>query len=170
VAGWGYFLYIGVIDPNGGVNILWPLFGIANQMLAAIALCVATGILVKSGKLRYAWVTGLPLAWLVTITTTAAWQKIFSDDIRVGFFAAANDLSAKLAAGLLPTDKAAVAPQLIFNQQLDAYLTLFFVAMLWIVIIDMLLVCSRHLSGRPVLPLSETPHQVTRLNDEWVRD
>ena len=170
VAGWGYFLYIGVIDPNGGVNILWPLFGIANQMLAALALCVATGILVKSGKLKYAWVSALPLAWLVTITTTAAWQKIFSDDIRIGFFAAANDLSTKLAAGVLPADKAAVAPQLIFNQQLDAYLTLFFVATLWIVIIDMLLVCARHVKGKPVLPLSEVPHQMTRLNDKWVRD
>ena len=161
VAGWGYFLYIGVIDPNGGVNILWPLFGIANQMLAAIALCVATGILVKSGKLKYAWVTALPLAWLVTITTTAAWQKIFSDDIRVGFFAAANDLSTKLAAGLLPADKAAVAPQLIFNQQLDAYLTMFFVAMLWIVIIDMLIVCMHALQGKRVLPLSDTPYVKT---------
>jgi carbon starvation protein len=158
VAGWGYFLYIGVIDPNGGVNILWPLFGIANQMLAAIALCVATGILVKSGKLKYVWVTALPLAWLVTITTTAAYQKIFSEDIRVGFFAAANDLSTKLAAGLLPPDKAAVAPQLIFNQQLDAYLTMFFVAMLWIVIIDMLIVCMHALQGKRVLPLSDTPY------------
>ena len=170
VAGWGYFLYIGVIDPNGGVNILWPLFGIANQMLAAIALCVATGILVKSGKLKYAWVTALPLTWLVIITSTAAWQKIFSDDIRIGFFAAANDLSSKLAAGLLPADKAAVAPQLIFNQHLDAYLTLFFVAMLWIVIIDMLWVCARHLQGKRVLPLSETPHVACRLDDAWVRD
>jgi carbon starvation protein len=158
VAGWGYFLYIGVIDPNGGVNILWPLFGIANQMLAAIALCVATGILVKSGKLKYVWVTALPLAWLVTITTTAAWQKIFSDDIRVGFFAAANDLSTKLATGLLPAEKAAVAPQLIFNQQLDAYLTMFFVVMLWIVIIDMLVVCMYALQGKRILPLSDTPY------------
>ncbi len=137
VAGWGYFLYIGVIDPNGGVNILWPLFGIANQMLAAIALCVATGILVKSGKMKYAWVTGLPLVWLVIVTSTAAWQKIFSDDIRVGFFAAANDLATKLAAGVLPPDKAAVAPHLIFNQQLDAYLTMFFIIVLWVVIFDM---------------------------------
>lgn len=170
VAGWGYFLYIGVIDPNGGVNILWPLFGIANQMLAAIALCVATGILVKSGKLKYVWVTGLPLAWLVVITSTAAWQKIMSEDVRVGFFAAANDLSAKLAAGALPAEKAAVAPQLIFNQHLDAYLTLFFVVVLWVVLFDMLRMCVRHLAGKPVLKLSETPHEPSRLVENWVRD
>jgi carbon starvation protein len=163
VAGWGYFLYIGVIDPNGGVNILWPLFGIANQMLAAIALCVATGIMVKSGKLKYAWVTAFPLAWLVTITSTAAYEKIMSDDIRVGFFASANDLSAKLAAGTLQADKAAVAPQLIFNQHLDAYLTLFFVFVLWLVIVDMLNVCVRHCLKKPVLPLSEVAYTATKL-------
>jgi len=170
VAGWGYFLYIGVIDPNGGVNILWPLFGIANQMLAAIALCVATGILVKSGKLKYAWVTGLPLVWLVIITTTAAWQKIFSDDIRVGFFAAANDLTAKLATGALPADKAAVAPQLIFNQQLDAYLTMFFISVLWVVIVDMLYVTYKYLAGKPLLPLTEVAREPSRLVENWVRD
>ncbi|HNU66503.1 MAG TPA: carbon starvation CstA family protein [Methylotenera sp.] len=170
VAGWGYFLYIGVIDPNGGVNILWPLFGIANQMLAAIALCVATGVLVKSGKLKYAWVTGLPLFWLVIITTTAAYEKIFSSDIRVGFFAAANDLSTKLAAGILPPEKAAVAPQLIFNQHLDAYLTLFFVVVLWVVLLDMLRLCVRYLAGKPVAALSETPREVTQLENAWVRD
>jgi carbon starvation protein len=170
VAGWGYFLYIGVIDPNGGVNILWPLFGIANQMLAAIALCVATGILVKSGKSKYAWITGLPLVWLVIVTSTAAWQKIFSDDIRVGFFAAANDLATKLAAGVLSPEKAAVAPQLIFNQQLDAYLTLFFVAMLWVVIIDMLYVTYKYLAGKPVLPITEVAREPSRLVERWVRD
>ncbi len=170
VAGWGYFLYIGVIDPNGGVNILWPLFGIANQMLAAIALCVGTGILVKSGKLKFAWVTGLPLAWLVTITTTAAYEKIFSADVRVGFFAAASDMATKLTAGMLPAEKAAVAPQLIFNQHLDAYLTLFFVVVLWVVIIDMLRLCMRYLSGKPVLKLSEVPHEPSRLVENWVRD
>lgn len=170
VAGWGYFLYIGVIDPNGGVNILWPLFGIANQMLAAIALCVATGILVKSGKLKYAWITGLPLVWLVIVTSTAAWQKIFSDDIRVGFFAAANDLATKLATGVLSPEKAAVAPQLIFNQQLDAYLTLFFVVVLWVVIIDMLYVTYKYLAGKPLLPISEVAHEPSRLVENWVRD
>lgn len=170
VSGWGYFLYIGVIDPNGGVNILWPLFGIANQMLAAIALCVATGILVKSGKLKYAWVTGLPLMWLVTITTTAAWQKIASDDIRIGFFAAANDLTDKLAADVLPPAKAAIAPQLIFNLHLDAWLTLFFVSLLWLIVFDMLRVCTRYLSGKPVLPLTESPHSPSRLVEDWVRD
>ncbi|MDP3087159.1 MAG: carbon starvation CstA family protein [Methylotenera sp.] len=170
VAAWGYFLYIGVIDPNGGVNLLWPLFGIANQMLAAIALCVATGILVKSGKSRYAWITGLPLVWLMIVTSTAAWQKIFSDDIRIGFFAAADDLAAKLAAGALPSDKAAVAPQLIFNQQLDAYLTMFFVTVLWVVVIDMLYVAYRRYAGKPVLPLSEVAREPSRLVENWVRD
>jgi carbon starvation protein len=139
-------------------------------MLAAIALCVATGILVKSGKLKYAWITGLPLVWLVIITTTAAWQKIFSDDIRVGFFAAADDLATKLAVGALSPEKAAVAPQLIFNQQLDAYLTMFFVAVLWVVIIDMLYVTYRYLAGKPSLPLTEVPHSATQLDDNWVRD
>jgi len=170
VAGWGYFLYIGVIDPNGGVNILWPLFGIANQMLAAIALCVATGILVKSDKLKYAWVTALPLVWLVIVTTTAAYQKIFSPDIRVGFLAAADDMAAKLFNGVLPPEKAAVAPQLIFNQHLDAYLTLFFVVVLWVVIVDMLRLCVRYLIGKRVLKLSEVPHEPSRLVENWVRD
>jgi carbon starvation protein len=170
VGGWGYFLYIGVIDPNGGVNILWPLFGIANQMLAAIALCVATGILIKSGKFNYAWVTGLPLLWLIIITSTASWQKITSDDVRIGFFSAASDLSTKLAAGTLPPEKAAIAPQLIFNLHLDAYLTLFFVALLWTIVFDMLRVCSLHLAGRPVRPLTEVPHSPSQLAIEWARD
>ena len=170
VSGWGYFLYIGVIDPNGGVNILWPLFGIANQMLAAIALCVATGILIKSGKLKHAWVTGLPLVWLVIITTTAAWQKFASDDIRIGFFSAANDLTDKLAAGTLPPAKAAIAPQLIFNLHLDAWLTVFFVSLLWLIVFDMLRVCTRYLSGKSVLPLTESAHSPSRLVEDWVRD
>ena len=159
VAGWGYFLHIGVIDPNGGVNILWPLFGIANQMLAAIALCVATSILVKSGRLNFAWVTGLPLLWLVVVTSTAAWEKIASSDIRVGFFAAANDMAAKLAAGTLMPEKATVAPQLIFNQHLDAWLTMFFVAVLWVVVLDMLWGVLQFYLGKAVLSSSEVAYQ-----------
>ena len=170
VAAWGYFLYIGVIDPNGGVNILWPLFGISNQMLAAIALSVATGILIKSGKLKYAWVAGLPLAWLTVVTTCAAWEKVFSADVRVGFFAAANDMAAKLSSGALPAAKARFAPQLIFNQQLDAWLTMFFVVVLWVIIFDMLRVAARHVRGQPVPPLSESPHAPSRLAEEWARD
>jgi len=170
VALWGYLLYQGVIDPLGGINTLWPLFGISNQMLAAIALSVGTGILVKSGKLRFAWVTAIPLTWLAIITTTAAWEKLTSADVRIGFFAAANDLAAKLAAGKLPPEKAAVAPQLIFNQQLDAWLTLFFVLLLWIIIFDMLRVCSRHLRGKPVPPSTESAHEPSRLVENWVRD
>ncbi|MFN3396965.1 MAG: carbon starvation CstA family protein, partial [Sulfurimicrobium sp.] len=170
VAAWGYFLYIGVIDPNGGVNILWPLFGISNQMLAAIALSVSTGILVKSGKLKYAWISAAPLAWLAIVTSTAAWIKITSPDARIGFFAAASELADKLAAGKLPPDKAAVAPQLIFNQQLDAWLTLFFVILLWVIIFDMLRVCVGHLQGKAVPPLTESPHEPSRLVEKWVRD
>jgi carbon starvation protein len=170
VAGWGYFLYIGVIDPNGGVNILWPLFGIANQMLAAIALCVASGILIKCGKLQYIWVTGLPLVWLVTITSTAAWEKIASADTRIGFFAAAEDLSSKLNAGLLAPEKAGIARQLIFNLHLDAWLTVFFVGLLWLIVLDMFRVSVRHLAGKPVPPLSEAPHVPSRLVESWVRD
>ena len=169
VAGWGYFLYIGVIDPNGGVNILWPLFGISNQMLAAIALSIGTGILIKSGKAGKAWVTGLPLLWLLVVTTSAAYEKIFSDDVRIGFFAAANDLSQKLAAGVLPPEKAAVAPQLVFNQQLDAWLTAFFVIVLWVVVLDMLNMSRRYFSGKPVLPLTEAGYMATRLEEGVVR-
>jgi carbon starvation protein len=169
VAGWGYFLYIGVIDPNGGVNILWPLFGISNQMLAAIALSIGTGILIKSGKAKKAWITGLPLLWLLIVTTTAAYEKIFSHDVRVGFFAAANDLSQKLAAGLLPPEKASVAPQLIFNQQLDAWLTMFFVAVLWIVVLDMLNMSRRYFAGKAVLPLIEADYVLTRLSKGQIR-
>jgi carbon starvation protein len=164
VAGWGYFLYVGVIDPNGGINILWPLFGIANQMLAAIALTVATGILVKSGKLRYAWVTGLPLAWLSIVTSTAAFQKVFSTDPKLGFFAAANDLAEKLVTGVLPPERAAVAPTLIFNQRLDGWLTVFFAMLMWIVIIEMIRICVRHQGGKTVPANSEAPYVLTQLD------
>ncbi|HEY0684962.1 MAG TPA: carbon starvation CstA family protein [Steroidobacter sp.] len=157
VAGWGYFLYIGVIDPNGGINILWPLFGISNQLLAGIALCICTGILVKQGKVRYSWVTGVPLAWLTLVTTTATWEKVVSDDVRIGFLAAADQIASKLAAGSLTPEQAAVAPQLIFNQRLDAVLAIVLTLILWIVIADTARVCMRVVQGLPVPPSSEAP-------------
>lgn len=145
VGSWGYFLYAGVIDPNGGINMLWPLFGMSNQILAAIALCVVTCLLIKSDKYRYSWITGLPLIGLVTITSTAAWQKLMSSDVRIGTLASARDLSNKLAQGTLPPEKIALAPQLIFNQYVVAGLTLFFILILWIVLIDATLVGLKHL-------------------------
>ena len=157
VAGWGYFLYIGVVDPNGGINILWPLFGISNQLLAGIALSICTGILVKQGKVRYAWVTGVPLAWLAVVTTAATWEKVVSDDVRIGFLAAANHAAEQLAAGTMPAAQAAVAPQLIFNQRLDAVLAIVLTLILWVVIVDSTRVCLRVVRGLPVLPNSETP-------------
>ena len=170
VASWGYFLYIGVIDPNGGVNLLWPLFGISNQMLAAIALSVATGILIKTGRAKQAWVTGLPLAWLAVITTSAAWEKITSQDVHIGFFAAADSLAEKLSLGKLPPEKAEIAPRLIFNMQLDGAITIFFMVVLWIVIFEMLRISWRKTIGLPVPPLSESPHIPSRLVEDWVRD
>ena len=98
VAAWGYFLYQGVVDPLGGINTLWPLFGIANQMLAGIALILATCVLFKMKRARYAWVTAVPTAWLLVCTLTAGWQKIFHDDVRIGFVAHAQKFQAAIDA------------------------------------------------------------------------
>jgi carbon starvation protein len=162
VAGWGYFLYMGVIDPYGGINILWPLFGIANQMLAGIALAIATAIFVKSGRAKYAWVTGLPLTWVAIVTTTAALQKLFHPDPRIGFLSGAADLAAKYAAGALAPEKMAIAGKLIFNQRVCALLTGIFLCVLWIVIADMLRIAWRAWRGEPVSAGSEAPYQRSR--------
>jgi carbon starvation protein len=158
VAAWGYFLYMGTIDPLGGINSMWPLFGIANQMLAAMALCIVSTILVKSGRLRYAWVTGLPLLWLLVVTTTAAFAKLFNPAPRIGFFAHARDLADKLAAGVLPPELAAQAPQLIFNDRLNASLTILLMLLAWIVVFDMLRVCWRHVRSGAAASTTEAAY------------
>jgi carbon starvation protein len=156
---------MGTIDPLGGINSLWPLFGIANQMLAAIALCVATTIIIKSGQVRHAWVTALPLAWLVTITTTAAWQKLFSPELRIGFLAHARDLGEKLAEVALPEPLATQAPQLIFNDRLDAVLTAFFLITTWVLVFETARVGYRILTGRDHPPFSESVYVPSRLGE-----
>ncbi|WP_431477779.1 carbon starvation CstA family protein [Massilia eburnea] len=128
VAAWGYFLYQGVVDPLGGINTLWPLFGIANQMLAAIALILATCVLFKMKRAKYAWVTILPTIWLLLCTLTAGWQKIFDANPKIGFMAHAAKYQASLAEGklLAPAKSMEQMQQVIFNDYLDAGLAAFF--------------------------------------------
>ncbi|MBW7933934.1 MAG: carbon starvation protein A [Gemmatimonadaceae bacterium] len=130
VAMWGYFLYQGVTDPLGGINSLWPLFGIANQLLAAVALCVGTTVIMKMGKARYAWITILPLAWLAVVTMSAGAAKVWSSDPKLGFLAHARFLEGQLAAGTMPAGAktAADVARMVFNDRLDAAVALFFMA------------------------------------------
>ncbi len=136
VSAWGYFLYQGVIDPLGGINSLWPLFGIGNQLLAATALAAGTTILIKAGRLRYAFVTALPLLWLLGVTMTAGWQKLFHPDRRIGFLAQADHLAAELAAGRVAPDQIAATQRVVFNNQIDAAATALFMVLVAIVVVD----------------------------------
>jgi carbon starvation protein len=132
VAGWGWFLIQGVRDPNGGINSLWPLFGISNQLLAIVALCVGTTVIVKANKARYAWVTVLPLTWLVVVVGTASWQKVLSSDPRIGFLALADATDARVAAGEMAAE---LGRQVAFNARLDAALaSAFALVTLWVIL------------------------------------
>src|SRR5437660_9242347 len=149
VLGWGYFLYQGVVDPLGGINSLWPLFGISNQLLAAVALCVGTTILIKMGRQRFAWVTLAPLAWLVAVTMTAGWQKVFSADARLGFLAHAASLAGSADAH---------AGRLIFNDRLNSFVALLFMAVVAVLIVTSLREWWLVLSGRKRAETQETPY------------
>lgn len=137
VAAWGYFLYLGVIDPHGGVNILWPLFGMSNQMLAGIALTLATVIIAKSKQKKYFFITAIPLVALLVITTTAVFEKVFSSDVKVGFLSMAAFLQDQIDLGkIVDTQKISEAQNMIFNQKLLSVIALCFVVILWIVVIE----------------------------------
>ena len=158
VAGWGYFLWQGVKDPLGGINSLWPLFGIANQLLATVALCVATTIIIKMHRAKYAAVTLVPLLWLVAVTFTASWHKIFDPSPRIGFLAQARIL----AAG--PVNPAVA--RLIFNNHLDTVVTATLIVMVALVLFESARQWIAVLSGRQETRVRETPFVMTRLAEE----
>ncbi len=158
VGAWGYFLVQGVLDPLGGINSLWPLFGIANQLLAAVALCVATTILIKMYRLKYAWITILPLVWLVLVTYSAGWQKIFSDAPRVGFLAQARVLEAGA--------QTAQVKQLMFNNRLDAAVCGLFLVLVTTILVDSVRVWAGILNGSRATESGEAPFVATQLQAE----
>jgi len=158
VAAWGYFLWQGVKDPLGGINSLWPLFGISNQLLATVALCVATTIIVKMHRTKYVLVTLAPLAWLVAITFTASWHKVFDPSPRIGFLAQAR----QLAAGPSTSETA----RLIFNNRLDAAVTGVLVVMVALVLLESTRQWLEILSGKRELRVSESPFVMTQLAEE----
>jgi carbon starvation protein len=134
VGAWGWFLYQGVIDPLGGINSLWPIFGVANQLLGVIAFALGTTVLIKMGRVRYLWVTLAPLAWLLAVTMTAGWLKIFSADPRLGFLSAANGLQQKLAAGGAPAAQVAAWGHQLLNNYINATVTGVFLVLVLVVV------------------------------------
>jgi carbon starvation protein len=159
---WGYFLYQGVVDPLGGINSLWPLFGISNQLLAAVALVVATTVLLKMDRLRWIWVTLLPMAWLIIVTMTASYQKIFDANPRIGFLSYANALAAQIAAGKIPVAKLADTQRLIFNQRLDAGVTAILALMVTVLIVEAIAQWYAILSRHREAVLHESPYVPTQ--------
>jgi carbon starvation protein len=166
VGAWGYFLYQGVIDPLGGINSLWPLFGISNQLLGVVALVVATTILLKMGRLRWIWVTLAPMAVLVTITMTAGYQKTFSPNPRIGFLSGANQLAAQIASGMIPAAKIAETQKVIFNLRLDAGVTIVLAVMVILMMVEALMQWYGLLSQQREPVLHETPYVRT----QWAPD
>ena len=161
VAMWGVFLYQGVTDPLGGINSLWPLFGIANQLLATVALCVGTTVIIKMGKAKWAFVTLLPLGWLAIVTMTAGWTKIFSADPKLGFLSHAAMVAERVAAGALPAGArvAADATKMMFNDRLDAAVAGFFMVSVVVILADSALVWWRVLRSDQAPVSSEVPFQ-----------
>jgi carbon starvation protein len=162
VGAWGYFLYQGVIDPLGGINSLWPLFGIANQLLAAVALVVATTVLLKMERLKWIWVTLAPMIWLVIVTMTGSYQKIFSANPAIGFLSNANALAAQIAAGKIAAAKIVATQRVIFNLRLDAVVTGVLAAMILVLLVEAAVQWYAILSASKLPVLHETPYVATQ--------
>ena len=154
VAAWGWFLWQGIHDPLGGINSLWPLFGICNQLLAAVALCVATTIIVKLGRARYIWVTLAPLAWLVSVTFSAAWAKMFDPNPLIGLLSHAR----QIAAGPATAD----LERRILNDRLDAAVCGLLMALVSMIVIESAMVWISVISGRRQAGVTETPFVATK--------
>ncbi len=157
VGAWGWFLYQGVVDPLGGINSLWPIFGVANQLLAVIALALGTTVLIKMGRTRYLWVPLLPLVWLLAVTMTAGWMKIFSVDPRLGFLSAAQDFEWRIAAG---GNAAQLAEwrSLAFSNRVDAVVTGTFLVLVALVVLASARGWVQLLAGRRAVDLHEEPY------------
>jgi carbon starvation protein len=166
VLAWGYFLIQGVRDPLGGINSLWPLFGIANQLLAAVAFSVATTVLIKMHRAKYVWITVTPLVWLVVVTFTAGWQKIFSPLPRLGFLAQAAQLKTSLAGGTLSAAQASQTRALIFNAQLDAAVCGVFLILVAAILADSIRLWVGILRGTRDARLVEAPYVASQLRAE----
>lgn len=156
VGAWGWFLYQGVIDPLGGINSLWPIFGVANQLLAVIAFALGTTVLIKMGRRRYAWVTLAPLAWLLSVTMTAGWMKIFSP-APIGFLAIARGLEARIAAGGTPAELATWKSQ-VLNNHIDVAVTGAFMVLVLIIVAASARVWWQLLAGKRPADLHEEPY------------
>jgi carbon starvation protein len=162
---WGYFLWVGVHDPLGGINQLFPLFGIANQLLAAVALAVCTTLLIKSGRLKWAWVTAVPLAWDAAVTLTASWQKIFSGDPKVGFFTQRDKYQAGIDADqVLPPAKTMEEMQtIVTNSTVDGILSALFAVLIVVVLADAARVCVKSIRAPEGIRLAEVPYVESKL-------
>ncbi|TRO65038.1 carbon starvation protein A [Streptomyces sp. IB201691-2A2] len=162
---WGYFLWVGVHEPLGGINQLFPIFGISNQLLAAVALAVCTTLLVKSGRLKWAWITGIPLVWDATVTLTASWQKVFSSDPRVGFFKQRSVYQDGIDRGELvaPAKSMDDMHTIVTNSTVDGVLTAVLALLIVIVIADATRVCIRHVRRPALSTLSESPYVESKI-------
>ena len=160
VSGWGYFVYQGTVDPLGGVNTIWPLFGIGNQMLAGIALLVATTVLIKMKRQKYTWVTLVPTAWLLVCTLSAAWEKVMSTNPKIGFFALASKYSDAAASGtvIAPAKTIGDMQRVAFNNYLCGSITVLFAALV-LVMAFFTIKMSLHALRNPKPTATETPYR-----------